>query len=420
MVLDVSLPDTDGFAVCHRLRRSRSDLAELRILMLTARSGLSDRIRGLDEGADDYVVKPFALGELLARIRALLRRDVSSGTAVLEVGELALDDGRSWARRGVRELALTRKEFAVLRYLMTRPGHVVSAEELLEHVWDENADPFTQTVRVTVGTLRRKLTVGGEDPLLETVIGRGYRLRDVPLQECLRRVGSRGLTDGSRPGPGPCAAAGVHLLRRCCSASPRLLLVPVCTSPSRNTVDAAPLDSRHRREGRAGRHGELRARAGEQFQAADLAACRRPSTSSTLADAARLLPRSRARRRCCMIELSASAGGCRAGCCARSERSPRPRARSRPPTCPAGSALTGPADELRTLADTIDAMLAAARRRVHRAAPAGRGRVARAAQPIGRHPHARGRRAVARRRDPLEQRRAAARRHPGHGADGPR
>jgi DNA-binding response OmpR family regulator len=178
MVLDVGLPDTDGVALCRYLRRADSTLAELRILMLTARSGLPDRIRGLDEGADDYVVKPFALGELLARIRALLRRDAGGGSAVLEVGDLVLDDGRSRARRGARELALTRKEFAVLRYLMTRPGHVVSAEELLDHVWDENADPFTQTVRVTVGTLRRKLTVGDEEPLLETVIGRGYRLRD--------------------------------------------------------------------------------------------------------------------------------------------------------------------------------------------------------------------------------------------------
>jgi DNA-binding response OmpR family regulator len=179
MVLDLGLPDVDGFTVCRHLRRAGSGLADLRILMLTARSGLPDRIRGLDEGADDYLVKPFALGELLARIRALLRRDTGGGSAVLEVGEVVLDDGRSWARRGDRELSLTGKEFAVLRYLMTRPGHVVSAEELLDHVWDEHADPFTQTVRVTVGTLRRKLTVGDETPVLESVIGRGYRMREV-------------------------------------------------------------------------------------------------------------------------------------------------------------------------------------------------------------------------------------------------
>ncbi len=179
MVLDVNLPDTDGFAVCRRVRRG----AAPRVLMLTARSGLPDRIRGLDEGADDYLVKPFALAELLARIRALLRREVTGGSAVWEVGDLVLDDARNRARRGGRELPLTRKEFAVLRYLMSRPGHVVSAEELLDHVWDENADPFTQTVRVTVGTLRRKLTVADEPPVLETVIGRGYRIRETETAE---------------------------------------------------------------------------------------------------------------------------------------------------------------------------------------------------------------------------------------------
>ncbi|WP_214406924.1 response regulator transcription factor [Pseudonocardia lacus] len=173
VVLDVNLPDTDGFAVCRRLRSADGP----RVLMLTARGGLADRIRGLDEGADDYLVKPFALGELLARVRVLLRRGTGAASAVLELGELVLDDARSTAARGDRELRLTRKEFAVLRYLMARPEYVISAEELLDHVWDENADPFTQTVRVTVGTLRRKLTLAGEPPLLETVIGRGYRLR---------------------------------------------------------------------------------------------------------------------------------------------------------------------------------------------------------------------------------------------------
>ncbi len=183
IVLDLTLPDGDGFELCRRVRRGEPAGApagrDVRILMLTARSGLADRVRGLDEGADDYLVKPFALAELLARVRALLRRDAGGGTAVLEVGDLLLDAARQDARRGGRPLALTRKEFGVLEYLMTRPGRVVSAEELLDHVWDENADPFTQTVRVTVGTLRRKLTLDGEEPLLETMIGRGYRLREV-------------------------------------------------------------------------------------------------------------------------------------------------------------------------------------------------------------------------------------------------
>jgi DNA-binding response OmpR family regulator len=102
---------------------------------------------------------------------------VTSTSAVVKVGEITLDSARQLVYRGEREVALTLKEFAVLRYLMSKPDHLVSAEELLRHVWDENADPFTQTVRVTVGTLRRKLTVDPEPPVLETMIGRGYRLR---------------------------------------------------------------------------------------------------------------------------------------------------------------------------------------------------------------------------------------------------
>jgi DNA-binding response OmpR family regulator len=135
-------------------------------------------VQGLDSGADDYLVKPFALAELLARVRALLRRDTAGGEAVLHVGELRLDQARHEVTRGERQLRLTPKEFGVLEYLMTRPGRPVAAEELLEHVWDEHTDPLTQTVRVTVGTLRRKLSEGGEPPLIETVVSRGYRLRD--------------------------------------------------------------------------------------------------------------------------------------------------------------------------------------------------------------------------------------------------
>ncbi|MEU8231957.1 response regulator transcription factor [Actinoplanes sp. NPDC048967] len=177
MLLDVNLPDGDGFTLCRSLRNGEVDTpgeTDLRVLMLTARGGLEDRVRGLDEGADDYLVKPFALAELLARVRALLRRDTAGTSSVLTVGDVVLDVARHVATLRGERLTLTPKEFGVLEYLMTRPGHVVSSEELLEHVWDANADPFTQTVRVTVGTLRRKLGEGS----IETVVGRGYRLRD--------------------------------------------------------------------------------------------------------------------------------------------------------------------------------------------------------------------------------------------------
>lgn len=182
VLLDVNLPDGTGFELASRIRTGGLDVVgetPPRILMVTARGRLSDRVHGLDLGADDYLVKPFAIAELSARVRALLRRDLRESTSVLIHGPIRLDTARQLAWRGHRELLLTLKEFSVLRYLMTRPVFVVSAEELLEHVWDENADPFTQTVRVTVGTLRRKLTVNDEEPALETVVGRGYRLRDL-------------------------------------------------------------------------------------------------------------------------------------------------------------------------------------------------------------------------------------------------
>lgn len=182
-LLDVALPDGDGFQLCRAVREGEFDgltPPDLRILMLTARDRLEDRVRGLDEGADDYLVKPFAFPELLARVRALLRRDTGGGSAVWTVGDLRLDAVRHAVERAGRPVQLTPKEFAVLQYLMGRPGHVVSAEQLLEHVWDEHADPFTNTVRVTVGTLRRKLTTTDGDVPIETVVGHGYRLKERP------------------------------------------------------------------------------------------------------------------------------------------------------------------------------------------------------------------------------------------------
>jgi DNA-binding response OmpR family regulator len=174
--LDVNLPGMDGREICSRLRRPGVDGGP-RILMLTARDGLEDRVAGLDAGADDYLVKPFRFEELTARIRALLRRDAGRSGAVLRVGGLQLDAARHVATSGGSRLELTPKEFALLRYFMTRPGEVLSEGHLLEHVWDENADPATRTVRVTVGNLRGKLLAAGAR-LIETVPGRGYRLRE--------------------------------------------------------------------------------------------------------------------------------------------------------------------------------------------------------------------------------------------------
>lgn len=176
LCLDITMPGIDGREVCRRVRAEADP--QPRILMLTARDGLDDRVAGLDDGADDYLVKPFAFPELLARARSLLRRDTTTTSSVTTVGELVLDDSRHEASRGDRRLDLTAKEFALLRYFMVHAGEVISQETLLEHVWDENADPFTNTVRVTVGTLRRKVSIDDESQLIETVIGRGYRLLD--------------------------------------------------------------------------------------------------------------------------------------------------------------------------------------------------------------------------------------------------
>lgn len=178
--LDLTLPKVDGTEVCRRIRAGETASTGARVLMLTARDSVSDRVRGLDEGADDYLVKPYAFAELTARVRTLLRRDAGRTGAVLHVGELTLDTARLLASRGDRELDLTAKEFALLRYFMAHAGEVLSTEDLLEHVWDEFTDPFTNTVRVTVGTLRRKLSVDDEPPLIETLIGSGYRLLDRP------------------------------------------------------------------------------------------------------------------------------------------------------------------------------------------------------------------------------------------------
>ena len=178
VALDLGLPDGDGLELCRAVRSGQvGPHSDTRVLVITARDALEERIRGLDTGADDYVVKPFDLGELAARIRALLRRDVGQGDPVLVVGDLRLDAARHEGHRGDREVERTAKEFALLRYLMLHPGQVLTAEALLEHVWDENVDPFSNIVRVTISNVRRKLVAGGEDAQpIETLVGAGYRL----------------------------------------------------------------------------------------------------------------------------------------------------------------------------------------------------------------------------------------------------
>jgi DNA-binding response OmpR family regulator len=176
VVLDWNLPDGAGVDLARGLKSGSVptlDGVPPRILMLTARDTLDDRVAGLDAGADDYLVKPFAFAELEARVRALLRREQDLAP-VLELGDIRLDAARFVAARQERDLPLTAKEFALLEYFLANPDVVHSQEHLLEHVWDEMADPFTNTVRVTISNLRKKL---GDPPVIETVAGRGYVMR---------------------------------------------------------------------------------------------------------------------------------------------------------------------------------------------------------------------------------------------------
>jgi len=174
VVLDRDLPKVHGDEVCRVLVASGSPA---RVLMLTASGSVEDRVAGLSIGADDYLPKPFAFAELVARIRALGRRSVKAMPPVLEHGDLRLDPASQLAVRGGRRLWLTPKEFAVLEQLMAANGALISAEELLERAWDEAADPFTNTVKVTISRLRRKL---GEPQVIETVAQVGYRIAAWP------------------------------------------------------------------------------------------------------------------------------------------------------------------------------------------------------------------------------------------------
>lgn len=169
VVLDRDLPVVHGDAVCRQL----AEQGTVRVLMLTAAGTVEDRVDGLTLGADDYLGKPFAFSELVARVRALSRRSTPARPPVLRFADVVLDPARRTVERAGLLLHLTPKEFGVLEQLLAADGAMVSAETLLDKVWDEHADPFTNAVRITVGTLRRKL---GEPPLIETVTGAGYRV----------------------------------------------------------------------------------------------------------------------------------------------------------------------------------------------------------------------------------------------------
>jgi DNA-binding response OmpR family regulator len=171
VVLDRDIPEIHGDDVC---RWIASQQAGPRILMLTASAGIEHRVEGLKIGADDYLAKPFAFPELVARIHALSRRPAVQAAPCLRSGDLSYDVVRREIHRGGREIRLRAKEYAVLEILMRADGAVVSAEDLLEHAWDENVDPFTATVRVTIANLRSKL---GDPPIIETLIGAGYRIK---------------------------------------------------------------------------------------------------------------------------------------------------------------------------------------------------------------------------------------------------
>ena len=173
VVLDVMLPGRDGFSVCREMR-VRGRWAP--ILMLTARDAVEDRIRGLDAGADDYLVKPFAFGELLARVRAMVRRGTPERPATLRVDDVVLDPATHTVRRGDEPIDLTPKEFALLEFLMRHPDEVLSRTRILEHVWDMNYDGFSNVVDVYVGYLRRKLEVPFDRTVIRTIRGVGYQL----------------------------------------------------------------------------------------------------------------------------------------------------------------------------------------------------------------------------------------------------
>jgi DNA-binding response OmpR family regulator len=173
IILDVMLPKLNGFATVRALRERRTHTP---VLMLTARDSVDDRVSGLDSGADDYLTKPFSFRELVARVRALLRREDASKDPVLRVADLEVDTVSREVRRGGRSIELTSKEFAILEYFLRNPDRVLTRKQIAEHVWDDNFVSISNVIDVYVGCLRRKLGDDGQPQLLRTIRGTGYQL----------------------------------------------------------------------------------------------------------------------------------------------------------------------------------------------------------------------------------------------------
>jgi DNA-binding response OmpR family regulator len=174
ILLDIRLPGLDGIQVCRTLRAARIDTP---ILMLTARALVEQRVEGLDAGADDYLTKPFAVSELLARVRALIRRRINSGEQMLRYADIELNRHRRSVKRAGQTVSLTAKEFGLLEFLLSRAPETVPRNEIIEHVWDMHFDPQTNLVEVYINRLRQKMSEAGDPKIIQTVHGVGYRLK---------------------------------------------------------------------------------------------------------------------------------------------------------------------------------------------------------------------------------------------------